>query len=67
MSNDEPIVRPNLMHLDKTGGEGKSHGDGGCGCGGQGACVGGGRASRDYVVIEPVASGQAATQPEAMA
>ncbi len=59
MSDNEPIVRPNLMHLDKPSaprGEGHGHGGGGCGCGGHGgACQGGGRASRDYVVIEPVA------------
>lgn len=69
MSDNEPIVRPNLMHLDKTGGEGKGHGHGGggCGCGGQGACGGGGRASRDYVVIEPTTDAEKATQPEATA
>jgi hypothetical protein len=44
MSNDEPIVRPNLMHLDKpAGGEGKGHGGGGCGCGGHGEGAGHGR------------------------
>ena len=53
MSDNEPTIRPNLMHLDKpTRGHG---GGGGCGCGGGGCgCGGGGRASRDYVVIEPV-------------
>ena len=32
MSTDDPIVRPNLMHLGGAGGaEGMGHGDGGCG------------------------------------
>ena len=41
MSTDDPIVRPNLMHLGGAGGghgmgHGMGHGEGGCGCGGHG-------------------------------
>jgi hypothetical protein len=70
MSTDEPVVRPNLMHLG-GGGRGMGHGGGGCGCGGHGegashgegqgkaevgcGCGGHGRASRDFVTIEPIA------------
>ena len=77
MSNDEPIVRPNLMHLDKAGaGQGRG-GGGGCGCGGQGhgghgagkgeggcGCGGHGHASRDFVTIEPVAKADDAPLPK---
>ncbi len=75
MSNDEPIVRPNLMHLGNSGG-GKGHGGGGgggCGCGGQGkgeggcGCGGQGRASRDFVTIEPVAATDEAPLPKGVA
>lgn len=71
MSNDQPIVRPNLMHLDtaESSAKGQGGGSGGCGCGGQGGggCGGGGRASRDYVTIEPAADAEKVTEPEATA
>lgn len=45
MSTDDPIVRPNLMHLGGAGGgrgmgHGTGHGGGGCGCGGHGGGAG---------------------------
>ncbi len=72
MSTDQPIVRPNLMHLNTAESpiKGQGHGGGGgCGCGGHGGggCGGGGRASRDYVVIEPIAGAEKVAQPEATA
>ena len=68
MSTDDPIVRPNLMHLGGAGGgagmgRGMGHG-GGCGCGGHG------HASRDFVTIEPITvepTAQKVTQPEVVA
>lgn len=60
MSTDQPTMRPNLMHLGKSSDCGCGHGEGGCACGGHG------RASRDYVTIEPIED-TAATPPEGAA